>query len=94
MSPQSDRCINEHGEDVIRDGHKFWGRPMRIWEDQQLSKSIEEAEEKGYFHFLQIDFPATDPALVRGSWPFADGMFHLYACPPYGDTDWKYFWEK
>ncbi len=57
--------------------HKLGGRPYCI-QEPELPGAAELLAE-GWRQVLQLDFPARTS--VRGSWPFADGLFNIFFRP-------------
>ena len=49
--------------------------------------------EQSFVLVAQFDFPSGEDALVAGDWPFADGMFSLFGRRPFGDQDWRWYWD-
>jgi hypothetical protein len=55
--------------------HKIGGIPFLYPKFRGISDSL---VNEGYCHLLQWAFPGGGDCLVKGEWPFADYMFHLY----------------
>jgi hypothetical protein len=86
---KSDMIQNDSGESVIREGHKFGGRPFCIQEP--ILEGSEELFIQRYNQLLQIDFPVSKyDGKISGSWPFGDGIFNLFWKYPFENE--KYYW--
>jgi hypothetical protein len=75
--PAPDWVDDGEGGRMPMSSHKLGGRPYCIQEP-----ALEGADEllaSGWVHVLQLDFPARSS--VRGNWPFADGLFHVFIRP-------------
>ena len=72
----ADMVQSDSGEMVIRERHKFGGRPFCIQEP--VLPGSEELFAQGYRQLLQIDFPSPADGRVSGNWPFGDGIFNLF----------------
>lgn len=81
--------------DEVFDHHKLGGLPYLIHPyAEDLGSKVAKLLEVGYNQILQLDFPAgRGNCLVRGTWPFGDGMFHLLGKKPFDANPWKWFWE-
>jgi hypothetical protein len=80
--------VAEPGDDVIRPraDHKIGGRPHCIQEPEL--EGIEALLDTGFVQLVQLDFPSAADAMVRGTWPFANGLFSLFGAPPFE----RFFW--
>ncbi len=85
---QSDIVQGDQGENVVREKHKFGGRPYCIQEPNL--PGADELFEQGYRQILQIDFPNPGDGRISGSWPFGDGIFNVFWKPPFEGE--KYYW--
>ncbi len=86
---KADTIQNDSGENVIRERHKFGGRPFCIQEP--LMEGSEELLIQGYRQILQIDFPVSrEDGKISGNWPFGDGIFNLFWKYPFENA--KYYW--
>ena len=85
---QADVVRSDGGEDVIRDRHKFGGRPFCIQEP--TLDGADELFAQGYRQVLQIDFPNLTDGDISGSWPFGDGIFNLFWKYPFENE--RYYW--
>jgi hypothetical protein len=85
---ESDIILNDQGDNVIREGHKFGGRPFCIQEPNL--DGADELFAQGYRQVLQIDFPNPADGRISGSWPFGDGIFNLFWKHPFEGE--KYYW--
>ena len=91
---QSDTIIDDEGNPMINSRHKLGGRPYTFRDRFEHIRGSGELATGGFMQVLQIDFPAsTRDAAVEGTWPFADGMFHLFAREPFQHGDWRWLWE-
>jgi hypothetical protein len=88
-----DSFTTDEGTESPLPDHKLGGRPFILERRQTLLQSLTKAEELGFAQVLQLDYIVTDETLWSGQWPFADGMFHLLARPPYLATDWAWIWQ-
>ncbi|HMV28043.1 MAG TPA: hypothetical protein PKE23_01555 [Anaerolineales bacterium] len=84
----SDLIQNDIGETVIRERHKFGGRPYSIQEP--ILPGSEALFAQGYRQVLQIDFPNPTDGAISGSWPFGDGIFNLFWKAPFEKE--PYYW--
>lgn len=82
-------------QDEISDHHKLGGVPYLIHPyEEDLESKVEELLAEGFVQILQLNFPAgADDCAVGMSWPFGDGLFHVFGKPPFDDLSWKWFWE-
>jgi len=78
---------------VARSSHKLGGTPFIMRGGPTLDQAIQDLIEGGFRQVLQLDFPGADDFPVQGSWPFADGVFHLLGRQPFSAADWRAFWE-
>lgn len=88
-----DWIVDDDGSRCIRPGHKLGGRPHLIRTSARLMEDLQQLARRGFIHVAQIDFPGDDDATVSGDWPFADGIFSLFAREPYGADDWAWCWD-
>ncbi|HNB54542.1 MAG TPA: hypothetical protein PK530_21525, partial [Anaerolineales bacterium] len=79
---------NDVGDPVLREGHKFGGRPYCIQEPTLAG--VEELLAQGYRQIFQIDFPSPQDGRISGSWPFGDGLFNLFWRPPFENE--PFYW--
>jgi hypothetical protein len=66
--------------------HKIGGIPFLYPKLRGISDGLLTA---GYCHLLQWAFPGKGDCLVKGPWPFADYMFHLYLRASKSGYDYK-----
>jgi len=88
-----DWIVDDDGSRRIRPGHKLGGRPHLIRTNARLIEDLQQLARRKYIHVAQFDFPGADDATVSGNWPFADGIFSLFASQPYGADDWAWCWD-
>jgi hypothetical protein len=94
--PRSDWMLGDEGQPAIESNHKLGGRPYCLMENGRRREQLDELRARGYVQVLQLDVPgcAGDTGNVAGDWPFMDGMFHLFAVPPFAPHSWRWFWER
>ena len=68
--------------------HKVGGRPYFVQAFKKLRQSVEALEQQGYRQLLQLDFPGKRDAEVGGTWPFGDGVFHVFVKANGGPFYW------
>jgi hypothetical protein len=84
---EPDMLDDGDGGMVIASGDKLGGRPHCV-QDPELEGS-DALLDQGYVQAVQLDFANQGDALVTGNWPFADGLFNLFAKPdPTSPTYW------
>lgn len=89
---QDDWYVTADGERVPLGRHKIGGRAA-IFKEWDLEPVLSELTAEGFRQVLQFDFPGPDDEPMTGTWPFGDGMFHVFGKYPFGPNDWASFWE-
>lgn len=93
--------VGDEIEDLERDengtvfpylGHKLGGRAFLIRQGA-LAEAIVASAREGFRHVLQMVFPGPPDVPVSGTWPFGDGVFHLFARPPCSLEQWRWCWQ-
>lgn len=93
LPESNDWMMDDDGSQLVLPGHKIGGRPCLIRKNSDLLFSLDSLKDKEFFQVCQIDFPGTEDFAVSGNWPFADGIFSLFARPPFGEEDWAWYWD-
>lgn len=88
-----DWILDDEGNAIIRPGHKLGGRPHLVRVTAELSRGIDKCRSEGLDLIAQFDFPSGNDALVKGDWPFADGMFFLFGREPWREENWRWSWD-
>jgi hypothetical protein len=73
--------------------HKIGGAPY--YHHNYSSTIIDDtrhAFDAGYFHALQLSLPGHRDARVRGTWPFGEYVFHIFAKPTVKDWEFLCGW--
>jgi hypothetical protein len=77
-SPRSDLVTNLEG--VVPYSHsKLRGGPVFYDATEDATALCQELLEQGFQHVLQLSFPNVEDAVVDGSWPFGEWIFHVFA---------------
>jgi hypothetical protein len=84
---------DDDGQRVVRPDHKIGGRPHLVRERTELLAALASIRGQGYVLIAQFDFPRGEDAVVTGDWPFADGMVALFGREPFGEQDWRWYWD-
>jgi hypothetical protein len=91
---ESPDWIVADGGKIIESGHKIGGRPYFDQPRAAMLQAVDALTSQGFIQFVQIGFPSgANDADVSGDWPFADGMFHLFARMNGEDLDWRCLWD-
>lgn len=94
LDDKDDLCRLDDGELIVEPSSKLGGRPYFIHGEPDLEDPVTAAMNAGYLQLLQLDFPSgRGNALVKGDWPFADGLLHILGRHPFEHKDWLWFWE-
>jgi hypothetical protein len=90
---KDDWYVSSDGERGPEIRHKIGGRPRVL--AAELASEGERLLGQGFVQVLQLGTPGgLGDAPGSGSWPFADGNFHLFGREPFGAEDWAWFWEN
>lgn len=73
-------------------GHKMAGRPYLTDNAGTMHDSLTELMAAGYAQILQLDVPGPEDPFVRESWPFPNGIFHLFQSTE-GLSETRWFWQ-
>lgn len=93
LEPREDREVDEEGRSSRFLGHKLGGAPCLIRETATLLRELEALSGEGYTHVLQFVFPAPDEP-VEGTWPFGDGVLHVFGRLNTPALDWRWLWDR
>ena len=93
LGPEVDDCaLGDDGELVVDSRHKIGGRPYTIHDPPEFIPGTKEAAQLDMRQYLQFDFPGYGEN-VSGSWPWGDGLFHVFFRGPIWGAEWAAFWE-
>lgn len=92
LGPEADDWFVEEGEEVVYSDHKLGGRPYTIHDPPEYIEGTRDASVLGMHHFLQFAFPGPTEQ-VEGSWPWGDGLFHVFWRGQLHAAEWAAFWE-
>ena len=91
--PVNDLVIDDEIDEAPLSDHKIGGRPCRIRNLEQLFKNVASIQAQGYLQVVQLEFIGSNDVEWKGNWPFADGVFHLFGKPPFGEHNWCWIWQ-
>jgi hypothetical protein len=78
--------------DQIWTHHKIGGVPYFRKRSDDLLDLIKTKMLEGYKHLIQLSFPDSDDAVVSGTWPFHDNIFHIFAKEENGSYHFFAIW--
>jgi hypothetical protein len=84
---------DDSGSEAGAPDHKIGGAPYYHHNySSTIIDDTREAFDAGYFHALQLSSPGHRDARVRGTWPFGEYVFHIFAKPTARDWEFLYGW--
>ena len=92
-APRED-MVEDGDRYVVRSSHKIGGRPYFMHGDPMLESAVAALEREGFRQVVQFDLPGAEDEPIAADWPFGDGVFHVLGRPPFGEGDWRAFWEN
>lgn len=71
---------------------KLGGKSEFFMVETSVIENIDTLYSLGYYQVVDIGFPGSNDAKVKGNWPFGEESLHVYGRKPYAADDWMFIW--